>query len=77
MFEILKNILVGKLKVAPEQVTMEANKDDLELDSLGVVELSMILQTDLGLEITDNELLEVENIAEMVALMEERSVGSR
>ncbi len=77
MFEILKNILVDKLKVPPEQVTMEANKDDLELDSLGVVELSMILQTELGLEITDNELLEVENIAEMVALMEERSVASR
>jgi acyl carrier protein len=77
VFEILKNILVDKLKVAPEQVTMEANKDDLELDSLGVVELSMILQSELGLEITDNELLEVETIAEMVALMEERRVASR
>jgi acyl carrier protein len=77
MFETLKDILVTKLKVPADQVTMTANKDDLELDSLAVVELSMTLQTDLGLDISDEELFDVETVGDIVALMEERSVASR
>jgi len=74
MFETLKEILVSKLKVTPEQVTPEATKDDIELDSLAVVELSLVLENELGITISDDELLDAETIGEMAELIESRSL---
>ncbi|MGY0055324.1 acyl carrier protein [Streptomyces sp. LZ34] len=73
MFDILKEILVNKLKVTPEQVVPEATKDDVELDSLAVVELSLVLDKEFGIVISDDELLEMPTIGDMARLMEERS----
>ncbi|MDH6110600.1 acyl carrier protein [Kitasatospora sp. MAP12-15] len=73
MFETLKEILVNKLKVTPEQVTPESTKEDIELDSLAVVELSLVLETELGITISDDELLDAETIGDMARLIEERS----
>ncbi|MYU55864.1 acyl carrier protein [Streptomyces kasugaensis] len=72
-FEQLKEILVTKLRVAPEQVTPEATWEDIELDSLAMVELSLMLEENCGLRIGDDELLETPTIKDMVRLMEERS----
>lgn len=73
MFEKLKEILVNKLKVTPEQITPEATREDIELDSLAVVELSLVLETELGVSVSDDELLEAETVGDMVALIEQRS----
>ncbi|MDT0464461.1 acyl carrier protein [Streptomyces gibsoniae] len=75
MFEILKEMLVSKLKVAPESVVPDATREDIELDSLAVVELSLVLEKELGLEIRDDELLEAATVGDMARLMEERSAG--
>ncbi|MFE4538989.1 acyl carrier protein [Streptomyces scopuliridis] len=72
MFEQFKSLLVDKLKVSPELITPEATREDIELDSLDVVELSLMLQSELGLTISDDELLEAATVGDMVALMEER-----
>lgn len=77
MFEELKTILVRQFKVPAEQVTPDAGPDDLELDSLTMVELSMSLQAELGLEISEDELLGVKTVGEIVALMDERSMAGR
>jgi acyl carrier protein len=73
MFDTLKEILVHKLKVSPEQVVPEATKEDVELDSLAVVELSLVLDKEFSIVISDDELLEVATIGDMARLMEERS----
>lgn len=72
-FDRLKTLLVESLKVTPEQVTPEATWEDIELDSLAMVELSLSLEEHCGLRIGDDELLEVSTIGDMVSLMEERS----
>ncbi|MFB7501965.1 acyl carrier protein [Streptomyces broussonetiae] len=72
MFEQFKDLLVNKLKVSPDLITPEATREDIELDSLAVVELSIMLDAEFGLQISDDELLEAETVGEMVALMEER-----
>ncbi len=74
MFETLKSILVDKLKISPDQITLDASKEDIELDSLAVVELSLVLEKELGLKISDDELIEVDTVGDIVALMHERSV---
>jgi acyl carrier protein len=77
VYETLKNILVTTLKVPAEQITPEATKEDLELDSLAVVELSMVLGKEHGLHISDDELQDVETVGEIAALMRERAGADR
>ncbi|MFI6347303.1 acyl carrier protein [Streptomyces sp. NPDC050560] len=72
VFSSLKDILVSKLKVEPELVTPDATRDDVELDSLAVVELAMVLEKEFGVVVSDDELLETENIGSMVTLIEQR-----
>ncbi|MFD7550989.1 acyl carrier protein [Streptomyces sp. NPDC059816] len=72
MFEQLKSILVDKLKVSPEVITPEATREEIELDSLAVVELSLMLESELDLTISDDELLDAPTVGDMVALMEQR-----
>ncbi|MFE0043482.1 acyl carrier protein [Streptomyces albireticuli] len=72
-FEDIKEILVDKLKVTPEQVTPDATWEDIELDSLAMVELSLMLEQEFGLEIGDDELLRSPTISDMLTLLEERS----
>ena len=73
MLEQLKEILSNKLKVSPESITPDATREDIELDSRAVVELSLLLKSELDLDISDDDLLEAGTVADMVALMEERS----
>ncbi|MEU4768279.1 acyl carrier protein [Actinosynnema sp. NPDC023794] len=73
VYETLKKILVDTLKVEPEQITPDATKDDLDLDSLAFVELSMVLGKEHGLHISDDELFDMETVGDIVALMEERA----
>jgi acyl carrier protein len=73
MLEQLREILANKLKVSPEAITPEATREDIELDSLAVVELSLLLKSELDLDVSDDDLLEAETVADMVRLMEERS----
>jgi acyl carrier protein len=73
MLEQLREILSNKLKVSPESITPEATREDIELDSLAVVELSLLLKSELGLDVSDDDLLEAETVSDMVRLMEERS----
>ncbi|MCK9878552.1 acyl carrier protein [Frankia sp. Ag45/Mut15] len=75
MFETLKEILVSKLKVAPEQIVPQATREDAELDSLAIVELALLLNTELGLPISDDDLLETVTIGDIAELMEQRSAN--
>ncbi|MGW2564259.1 acyl carrier protein [Streptomyces sp. NPDC001514] len=72
MFEQFKSLLVDKLKVSPDLITPEATREDIELDSLAVVELSLMIETEFGAKVSDDELLEAKNIGDMVALVESR-----
>lgn len=73
MYEQLKTIMVEDLLLDADDVRPDASREDAGLDSLAVVELSMVLSQRHGIEITDDELLELGTVAEIVALMEQRS----
>lgn len=52
----VREILVEQLDVKPEAVTLEASfQDDLDADSLDLVELIMELEDQFGIKITDEE----------------------
>lgn len=61
VFDRIKNIIVERLDVDESKVTENASfKDDLEADSLDVVELIMELEDEFDLEIADEDAEKIE-----------------
>jgi len=72
MFELLKSVMSEVLLLDVDAVRPDASREDAGIDSLAVVELSMVLSRHHNIEITDDELFELRTVAEIVALMERR-----
>ncbi len=67
VFERVKEIIVDRLDVEEEKVTLEASfKDDLEADSLDVVELVMELEDEFDMEIADEEAEKINTVGDAV-----------
>ncbi|MEC5422726.1 acyl carrier protein [Virgibacillus sp. C22-A2] len=63
----VKAIIVDRLDVEESKVTMEASfKDDLEADSLDVVELVMELEDEFDMEIADEEAEKINTVGDAV-----------
>jgi acyl carrier protein len=73
MYELLRTILIEDLLLDADGVRPDASREDAGLDSLAVIELSIVLSQRHGINITDDELLELETVADIVALMGERT----
>jgi acyl carrier protein len=70
-FERVRKIIVEQLGVDEEKVTMEASfRDDLEADSLDLVELIMAFEQEFGGEISDEEAEKIRTVGEAVQYLE-------
>lgn len=70
-FEKVKSIVVERLGVEDSAVTLEASlKDDLEADSLDVVELVMEFEDEFDLEISDEEAEKISTVGEIVTYID-------
>ena len=66
----LTGLLVDELGVEADRITMEATfEEDLEIDSLGVVELLMALEDNFDVKIPDEEAEEIGNVGQAVDLV--------
>lgn len=73
MFEKVKEVLVEAINVDEDVVTLEANlKDDLGIDSLAAVELSLELETEFDIRIEDEELASLVTVVDIVKLLESK-----
>jgi acyl carrier protein len=75
MYELLKTIMIEDLQLKADEVSPDASREDAGLDSLAIVELSMVLSRRLGIDIADSELLELDTVADIAKLIEQRTVG--
>lgn len=66
-FENVRDIIVETLSCDAEDVKLETNLvEDLEADSLEVVELSMALQEKLGVGIEDEDLEKIHTVQDIL-----------
>lgn len=72
IFKRLKGIVAEQLSVDEDDVTMEASfTEDLNADSLDLVELIMSLEEEFGLEISDEEAEQITTVNEAVEFIVE------
>ncbi|NPA05953.1 MAG: acyl carrier protein [Chloroflexi bacterium] len=73
VFERVRAIIADVLGVDESEVTMDAHfRDDLEADSLDLVELIMALEEEFNAEISDEDAQKITTVGEAVQYILER-----
>ena len=72
MFEKVKALIADKLSINEDEITMEsAFVDDLNADSLDIVELIMALEDELDMEIADEDAEKFVTVGDVVEYIKE------
>ena len=70
VFEKVKKLFVDELGIEADKDTMEAKlEEDLDIDSLGIVEVVMAFEDEFEIEIDDEELTDVGTVGQAVNLL--------
>ena len=70
VFDKVKSLFEDELGIDSEKITMDANlEEDLEIDSLGIVEVVMAFEDEFEIEIDDEELTDVGTVGQAVNLL--------
>ncbi|MBA2576790.1 MAG: acyl carrier protein [Euzebyaceae bacterium] len=75
MYDRVKNLLVDKFGVPADDISPEATFEDLDLDSLDLVEFALAAEEDLGVRITDDEAADLKTLSDTVALLEAKGAS--
>lgn len=72
----LKGLLVSELGLEADKITDDASfEEDLEVDSLGVVELLMAMEDEFGVKIPDEEAEQIGTVGQAVDLVQAKLDG--
>jgi acyl carrier protein len=78
IFEKIKAILVENLGIDPSQVTMDARfREDLQADSLDLVELIMEFEEQFGGEISDEDAQKITTVGQAVDYLSKNVLHSQ
>ena len=70
LYDRVKELLVDKFGVPAEDIRADATFDELDLDSLDLVEFALAAEEELGVRISDEEAEDLETLGDAVALLE-------
>ncbi len=77
MLEKITNLLVEKLDIEADKVTMTATfSDDLGIDSLDLFDLVMSFEDEFGIEIPAEELEGLKTVGDMVQYLNDKGVNA-
>jgi acyl carrier protein len=72
-FEKFRDCAVEVLQVKPDQVTMEASfSEDLDADSLDLVELVMALEEAFEIEVPEEDLEDIDTVGQAFKMVESK-----
>ena len=71
IFEKLKELIAEQFNVDEDSITMETSfADDLNADSVDLVDLSMALEEEFGVEeLAEEEVASISNVGDLVRLL--------
>ena len=72
VFDKVKELLVDKFGVPTDEVTPEATFEDLDLDSLDLVEFALAAEEEMGVRISDEEAENLATVQDTVTLLESK-----
>jgi acyl carrier protein len=75
VYDKIVAMLDDKFGVSADEVTPESSFEELDLDSLDLVEFSMAAEDDLGVKITDDEAAELKTVGDAVRLLEAKGAS--
>jgi acyl carrier protein len=76
ILEKVKPIIADKLGIDQEQIKMESNFiNDLGADSLGLVDITMALEEEFGMEIPDEEASKLTTVEAMIDFIKNNYKG--
>lgn len=76
VYDKVKALLVDKFGVEESEVAPDASFEDLDLDSLDLVEFALAAEEELGVRITDEEAEQLETLGDTVKLLEEKGANA-
>ena len=72
MFEKVREIIADKLSINEDEITMDSSfLEDLNADSLDIVELIMALEDELDMEIPDEDAESLVTVGDVVKYVKE------
>ena len=73
LFSEIKQIIVTMLAIDVESITKEAHLHfDLGADSLALVNLTTAISEKYGIELLDEDIIELENVGQLISLVESK-----
>lgn len=74
VFERIRTALAEQLDLDENKITMDSNiVDDLEADSLDVVDLIMTLEDEFGIEVPDEQVENFKTVGDVVRFVEDNT----
>jgi acyl carrier protein len=70
IFAKVKALISEQLDIDEKQITRETTFEDIDADSLDVVELVMALEEEFNLEIADEEVEKIQAVGDVVGYIE-------
>ncbi len=73
VFETVRAILCDQLGIEEDKVTMDSDiQEDLEADSLDIVDLVMSFEDEFGIEIPDEAAEDIKTVGDIVNYIEDQ-----
>lgn len=73
MLEQLKELICEFADVKAEEITEDTNiRTDLALDSLSLLNLAVAIESEFGLEVTDEDAMKLETVADVMELIDSK-----
>ncbi|NLA05030.1 MAG: acyl carrier protein [Firmicutes bacterium] len=70
--EKVKAIVSEQLEVEADKLTTETTFEEIDADSLDIVELVMALEEEFDLEISDHEIEEIKTLGNIITFIESK-----
>ena len=75
VYDRVATLLSERLGVPADDISPDATFDQLDLDSLDLVEFALGAEEQFGVRISDDEAEELRSVGDAVALLETKGVG--